>query len=46
MRTQIPADSNCVLIFPDAGDRYLRTIYCDDWVRRNFGYVPETKGWR
>ncbi|MFC8361400.1 2,3-diaminopropionate biosynthesis protein SbnA [Streptomyces griseorubiginosus] len=36
---RIPDGSNCVLIFPDGGDRYLDTIYCDEWVRRNFGEV-------
>jgi cysteine synthase A len=35
----IPADANCVLIFPDGGDRYLETIYSDDWVRAEFGEV-------
>jgi 2,3-diaminopropionate biosynthesis protein SbnA len=35
----IPAGSNCVLIFPDGGDRYLNTIYSDDWVRGNFGDI-------
>ncbi|MFD5029511.1 2,3-diaminopropionate biosynthesis protein SbnA [Streptomyces sp. NPDC058405] len=36
---RIPAGSNCVLIFPDRGDRYLDTIYSDDWVRAQFGEV-------
>ncbi|MFP3989078.1 2,3-diaminopropionate biosynthesis protein SbnA [Streptomyces sp. E11-3] len=36
---RIPAGSNCVLVFPDGGDRYLDTIYSDDWVSRNFGEV-------
>ncbi|MFD0973042.1 2,3-diaminopropionate biosynthesis protein SbnA [Plantactinospora endophytica] len=35
----IPADAKCVLIFPDGGDRYLDTIYSDDWVRSRFGEV-------
>jgi 2,3-diaminopropionate biosynthesis protein SbnA len=39
MREQIPAGSVCVLIFPDGGDRYLDTIYSDNWVRRHFGEV-------
>lgn len=33
----IPRDANCVLIFPDGGDRYLDTIYSDEWVRGRFG---------
>lgn len=36
---RIPADSNCVLVFPDGGDRYLNTIYADAWVREWFGDV-------
>lgn len=39
MRNRIPAGTNCVLIFPDRGERYLNTIYSDDWVRENFGDV-------
>jgi cysteine synthase A len=36
---EIPDDSNCVLIFPDRGERYLETIYSDAWVEKNFGEV-------
>ncbi|GGN50276.1 2,3-diaminopropionate biosynthesis protein SbnA [Streptomyces albiflavescens] len=36
---RIPAGSTCVLVFPDRGDRYLDTIYDDEWVRRQFGEV-------
>ncbi|MEV0961451.1 2,3-diaminopropionate biosynthesis protein SbnA [Streptomyces sp. NPDC049910] len=39
IRHRIPDGSNCVLIFPDGGDRYLDTIYSDSWVRENFGDV-------
>ncbi|MFF0161147.1 2,3-diaminopropionate biosynthesis protein SbnA [Streptomyces sp. NPDC005263] len=35
----IPEGSNCVLIFPDGGDRYLNTIYSDVWVSSHFGEV-------
>jgi 2,3-diaminopropionate biosynthesis protein SbnA len=35
----IPPGSTCVLIFPDGGDRYLRTIYSDEWVTSHFGEV-------
>ncbi|MFF4623381.1 2,3-diaminopropionate biosynthesis protein SbnA [Nonomuraea jabiensis] len=31
--------STCVLLLPDGGDRYLDTIYSDEWVRRTFGEV-------
>jgi hypothetical protein len=26
-----------VAISPDGGEKYLDTIYCDDWVREKFG---------
>jgi N-(2-amino-2-carboxyethyl)-L-glutamate synthase len=39
MRLQdtIPDGASCVLIFPDRGERYLETIYDDNWVREHFG---------
>ena len=36
---RIPSGSNTVLVFPDGGDRYLNTIYSDEWVTSNFGEV-------
>lgn len=39
IKHRIPDGSNCVLIFPDGGDRYLDTIYSDSWVREKFGDV-------
>ncbi|MFI9239242.1 2,3-diaminopropionate biosynthesis protein SbnA [Streptomyces sp. NPDC053079] len=36
---RIPDGSNCVLVFPDGGDRYVDTIYSDDWVGEHFGEV-------
>lgn len=36
---RIPPGSNVVMIFPDRGDRYLDTIFADDWVRAHFGEV-------
>ncbi|TDD94845.1 2,3-diaminopropionate biosynthesis protein SbnA [Actinomadura rubrisoli] len=35
----IPPGSSCVLIFPDGGDRYLGTIYNDEWVTAHFGEI-------
>jgi cysteine synthase A len=32
--------ATCVVILPDRGERYLDTIYSDDWVRTHFGVVP------
>ncbi|MFG2529168.1 2,3-diaminopropionate biosynthesis protein SbnA [Streptomyces sp. NPDC048516] len=36
---RIPDGSHCVMIFPDGGDRYVDTIYSDDWVGAHFGEV-------
>ena len=38
-RHTIPAGANCVMIFPDRGERYLDTIYSDSWVQKHFGDV-------
>jgi cysteine synthase A len=35
----IPADANCVAIFADRGERYLETIYSDEWVFEHFGDI-------
>jgi cysteine synthase A len=37
LRDEIPSGSSCVLILPDRGERYLDTIYDDDWVEAHFG---------
>jgi 2,3-diaminopropionate biosynthesis protein SbnA len=34
---EIPNGAICVVIFPDRGERYLDTIYADDWVEEHFG---------
>lgn len=39
IKEEIPQDAICVAIFPDRGDRYLDTIYSDQWVREHFGEV-------
>ncbi|MFF4404877.1 2,3-diaminopropionate biosynthesis protein SbnA [Streptomyces sp. NPDC001262] len=36
---RIPDGSRCVLVFPDGGDRYIDTVYSDDWVAEHFGEV-------
>jgi len=35
----IPSGATCVLILPDRGERYLDTVYSDEWVR---GHCSET----
>lgn len=37
IRDRIPAGSTCVVILPDRGERYLDTVYSDEWVRGHFG---------
>ncbi len=34
---EIPPEAVIVAISPDNGDRYLDTIYCDQWVTNQFG---------
>ncbi|MFD0674602.1 2,3-diaminopropionate biosynthesis protein SbnA [Cohnella sp. GCM10027633] len=36
----IPAGAVCAAILPDRGERYLTTVYDDDWVRRELGCDP------
>ncbi|MFS4104105.1 2,3-diaminopropionate biosynthesis protein SbnA [Streptomyces sp. PD-S100-1] len=36
---RIPAGATCAVILPDRGERYLDTIYDDDWVTSHFGDV-------
>lgn len=39
VKGEIAPGSTCVLILPDRGERYLDTIYSDDWVSKYFGEV-------
>ena len=39
LKTTIPAGATCVLIFADRGERYLDTIYSDEWVEAHFGDI-------
>jgi hypothetical protein len=41
LQAEIPPGSTCALIFPDRGERYLDTIYSDEWVRNELGSLPE-----
>lgn len=38
---RIPSGSTCVLILPDHGQRYLDTIYSDEWVMDHFGDISD-----
>ncbi|WP_239618154.1 2,3-diaminopropionate biosynthesis protein SbnA [Cohnella mopanensis] len=35
MQADIPAGAVCVAILPDRGDRYLDTVYDEEWVRQH-----------
>src|SRR5205823_6447489 len=39
MKERIPRGATCVVIFHDRGERYLDTIYCDEWVAEHFGDI-------
>lgn len=36
-RHQLPEGSSCVLILPDRGERYLDSVYSDEWVFEHYG---------
>lgn len=42
MREQIPERATVAVIFPDRGERYLDTIFSDDWVLEHFGTLSST----
>lgn len=44
IQDRIPAGAVCVAILPDRGERYLDTLFSDDWVREHFGEVEHL--WR
>ncbi|HYN22482.1 MAG TPA: 2,3-diaminopropionate biosynthesis protein SbnA [Thermoanaerobaculia bacterium] len=44
VQDRIPSGAVCVAILPDRGERYLDTLFSDDWVRENFGDVEHV--WR
>lgn len=39
IKKRILPGGNCVMIFADRGDRYLDTIYSDEWVCAHFGEI-------
>ena len=41
MSKEIPEGSTVVVLLPDRGERYLDTIYSDDWVRENLGDIED-----
>ena len=41
MSNEIPEGSTVVALLPDRGERYLDTIYSDQWVRENLGDIEQ-----
>jgi N-(2-amino-2-carboxyethyl)-L-glutamate synthase len=41
IKDRIPQGSVCVAVLPDRGERYLDTIFNDEWVSEHFGDVSE-----
>ncbi len=39
VKERIPRGATCVVIFHDRGERYLDTIYSDEWVAEHFGDI-------
>ena len=39
MSKEIPENSTVVALLPDRGERYLDTIYSDEWVQENLGDI-------
>ena len=39
LRREVPDDAVCVAILADRGERYLDTVYSDEWVEEHFGRV-------
>lgn len=44
LQDRIPPGATCVAVLPDRGERYLDTVFDDDWVREHFGDVEHL--WR
>jgi cysteine synthase A len=44
IKRRILPGANCVMIFADRGERYLDTIYSDEWVTAHFGEVKHLWG--
>ena len=40
MSGSIPPGAVCAAILPDRGERYLSTVYNDEWVLQEIGYTP------
>jgi len=43
MSREIRSGSRCVIVLPDRGERYIDTVYSDEWVHQNLGGIPTLK---
>lgn len=44
-RDRIEPGAVCVAILADRGERYLDTVYSDEWVLQHFLQLPDPAGW-
>lgn len=44
MRDEIPQGARCVMLLCDRGERYLDTVFSDEWVSRRYGDVAHLWG--
>lgn len=44
IKERLPRGANCVMIFADRGERYLDTIYSDQWVYEHLGVASPLWG--
>jgi N-(2-amino-2-carboxyethyl)-L-glutamate synthase len=40
LKDRIPEGAVCVAVLPDRGERYLDTVFNDEWVYEHFGDIP------
>jgi cysteine synthase A len=44
LQEEIPDGATCVAVLCDRGERYLDTVYSEDWVREHFGDISPLLG--
>ncbi|TVY09490.1 2,3-diaminopropionate biosynthesis protein SbnA [Paenibacillus cremeus] len=43
LRPEIAKGAVCVAILPDRGERYMNTVYNDEWVKAQLGFLPTAR---
>jgi|GEM_PF-78727 len=46
LQSVMPDGSTCAMIFADSGERYMDTIYNDEWVESHFGIIEELQAYQ